>query len=244
MPTTPFTLELLQAVSDWQRGGDPKQNARRGQRLKTLCADLPDEYRSSPSACFRQIALTKPSVWDLIAEDFLPEKVSSWTFDAEVAKSFKRGVPPPGDWQGVILSIKAPPNGVIVNLWQLYRNPQFLDALDRHKASIDGYAEGAGRYRDSQYEIVLEVESVTQADIYSLGGYSSRFDDLLLQAALTIYERPPTPAEAAHLEWKCEQLRDTAGPRWLARDATERVLRRTKPAAAHLRQVKALQSKS
>lgn len=36
-----FSLELLQAVSDWQRGGDAKQNIRRGQTLKDACASLP-----------------------------------------------------------------------------------------------------------------------------------------------------------------------------------------------------------
>lgn len=243
MPTTPFTPALLQAVSDWQRGGDSNQVVKRGQKLKELCANLPDEYRFAPSACFRQLSLQKASVWDLIAEDFLPEKVSAWTLDPDIAKAFKGGVPP-RDWQGVVLSIKAPPNGVIVNLWKLYQSQEFLDALDRHKQSITGFSEGAGRYRGTQCEIVLQVDAVSQDDIYSLGGYSSSFDDLVREAAETIYGRPPTSAEAAELEWKSEQLRDTSGPRWLGYDATKRVLQRSKPAAAALLRAKSQQRKS
>jgi hypothetical protein len=237
MSTTPFTPVLLQAISDWQRGGDSKQIKKRGEKLKALCAGLPDEYRSAPSACFRQLALQKASVWDLIAEDFLPERVSSWTLDPDVAKAFKGGVPPDG-WQGVVLSIKAPPNGVIVNLWKLYQTQEFLDALDHYKHSISGFSEGAGRYHGTQCEIVLEVDAVTQDDIYSLGGYSSGFDDLVSQAAEIIYGTAPTPAALVDLEWKSEHLRTTAGPRWLGYDATRRVLQRTKSAAAVLRGVK------
>ncbi len=237
MSTTPFTPVLLQAISDWQRGGDSKQIKRRGEKLKALCADLPDEYRSAPSACFRQLALQKASVWDLIADDFLTERISAWTLDSDVAKAFKRGVPPDG-WQGVVLSIKAPPNGVIVNLWKLYKTREFLDALDHHKHAISGFSEGAGRYHGTQCEIVLDVDSITQDDIYSLGGYSSRFDDLMRQAAEIIYGTAPTPAELSELEWKAEHLRTTAGPRWLHYDATKLVLQRTKPAAAVLRGVK------
>ena len=53
--------------------------------------------------CFRQIALDKGSVWDLLAENKLDEKISSWTTDLQIAKTFKGGVPPQGQgWQGLI----------------------------------------------------------------------------------------------------------------------------------------------
>ena len=65
----------------------------------------------------------------------------------------------------------------------------------------DNYSD-AGGYRGTQCEIVLEVDAVSQDDIYSLGGYSSGFDDLVRQAAEIIYGTEPTPAEVAELEWK------------------------------------------
>lgn len=59
-------LPLLQATSDWQRGGDAKQNLRRDQALKSACASLPEQDRTSPLASFRQVGLEKGSAWDLI----------------------------------------------------------------------------------------------------------------------------------------------------------------------------------
>lgn len=111
-------LRLLQAVSDWQRGGDAQQNRRRGLVLKEACASLPESHRISPLARFGQVGLEKGSDWDLIGEDYLAEKVSSWTFDIEVAKAFKSGVPPNlQGYQGVIFCINPPLSSrVIVNL--------------------------------------------------------------------------------------------------------------------------------
>lgn len=174
-------LQLLQAVNDWQRGGDAKQNLRRGQALKAACAPLPEQFRTSSLACFRQVGLEKGSVWDLIGENRLSEKVSSWTYDIEVAKAFKSGVPPDGQgYQGVIFCISPPPTSrVIVNLRELYRTPEFCAAMNRNKSTIVAFSDGAGRYWDSQNEVVLEIDEVSQEDIYSLGGHSSQFEQLV-----------------------------------------------------------------
>jgi len=93
-PTSPFSIEFLQAVNDWQRGGDAKQNRKRGESLRSQCRSLPETFRESPLVCHRQIALPKSGVWDLIGAGKLTEKVSSRTLDLEVAKGFKGGVPP------------------------------------------------------------------------------------------------------------------------------------------------------
>lgn len=240
---TPFNLSLLQAVSDWQRGGDAKQNLRRGQVLKDACSYLPDRYRTGALVCFRQIALKKGGVWDLIGEDRLPEKVSSWTFDIEVAKQFKNGVPPEGQgYQGVILCI-APPfqSPVIVNLRELYKDQAFCDAMERNKSAITGFSDGAGRYWGSQSEVVLEIDAVSQDDIYSVGGHSSPFEQLVDMAAEVIYGPEATPAERAALLLEAEQIRFHAGPSWLTPDATKRVLARTKPKAEALVGIKRTQ---
>lgn len=233
-------LQLLQAVSDWQRGGDPKQNLRRGKALKAACASLPEQYRTSPLASFRQVGLEKGSVWDLIGENSLSEKVSSWTFDIEVAKAFKSGVPPDGQgYQGVIFCINPPPSSrVIVNLRELYKNPEFCTAMDENKSTIVRFSEGAGRYWDSQSEVVLEIDAVSQEDIYSLGGHSSPFEQLVALAAELTYGRQPTPKEVKELLLRAEHIREQAGPMWLTPEATKRVLARTKPKAEALAEAK------
>lgn len=225
-----FSIELLQAVSDWQRGGSAKQNKRRGERLKELSKDLPQNFKACGLCCFRQIALPQGGVWKLIGENLLPEKISSWTTDLAMSKLFKGGVPPEGQgYQGVILCLRPPPDSVIVNLGALYADPEFREALVRNMARIEGYHDGAGRYGNEQSEVVLEVSSVTQEEVYSLGGHSSAFELLVAQAAAGPYGRPATDEELDRFMLKAESMRSQAGPKWLSFEATQRVLQRIKP---------------
>jgi hypothetical protein len=94
LSTNPFTLPVLQAINDWQRGGDEKQARKRGAKLKAACICLPAEYRECHLVCFRQKALVTGEVWDLLGEGRLAERISSWSTDLSVAKNFKGGVPP------------------------------------------------------------------------------------------------------------------------------------------------------
>lgn len=243
--SNPFTLELLQAVSDWQRGGDAKQNKKRGQKLKEMCASLPEKYRTCSLCCFRQVALPKGGIWKIIGENCLPEKISSWTPDINVAKAFKGGVPPEEQkYQGVILHIYPPPESVIVNLCKLYKDPDFTAAMEKNKAAIVGYENGSWRYANEQSEVVLEIASVTQQDIYSMGGHSSRFEKLVDEAAKQAYGPNATPDQHAKLLFKAERARSEAGPRWLSPDATKCVLARTKPKAETLAKIKRNQTTS
>jgi hypothetical protein len=240
-----FDLPLIQAISDWQRGGDLKKNLRRGQALKEACASLPEEFRTCPLVCYRQLALPKGGVWELIGEDRLPEKISSWTVDIEIAKAFKGGVPPEGQgFQGTILYLHPPPDSVIVNLWKLYREPEFRDALTRCQASVTGYQDGAGRYGNSQNEVVLEIGSVTQEDIYSLGGHSSPLEALVNAAADLVYRRPSTDAERQALLLNAKAAGVKTGPAWLNMDATRRVLAKTNPHVPRLAAIKQQQDHS
>ncbi|WP_422650095.1 hypothetical protein OJJOAM_004726 [Cupriavidus sp. H18C1] len=145
MAANKFKLSLLQAVSDWQRSSTEKRAA----ALKEQCASLPPKFRTSVKRCYRQVGLTKGFVWDLIADDCLREKVSSWTLSYPVAMTFKNGVPPQGSgYQGVIVAIERPASAqIIVNISRLYKDRDFLAAMEANKASISGYAEGAGRYK-------------------------------------------------------------------------------------------------
>lgn len=230
-----FSLSLLQAISDWQRSSTKK----RAQTLKAECEALPAEFRTCLLVCYRQIALPKGGVWNLIGEDRLAEKISSWTLDIELAKAFKGGVPPAGQgFQGTILYLYPPPGRVIVNLSMLFRDASFLDAMESNKSNITGYQEGAGRYRNSQNEVVLEIDAVTPEDIYSLGGHSSPLEELVAQAAELVYRRPATAAEREQLFLDAAVDGVSVGPSWLKMDATRRVLARTKPRAEELREIK------
>jgi len=235
-----FDLRLLQTISDWQRSSTTS----RAQALKEACASLPNEYRTCQLVCYRQIALPKGGIWALIGENRLPEKVSSWTNAIEAAKAFKGGVPPDGQgYQGTILYLYPPPESVIVNLSKLYQNPAFTDAMDQNRAAIAGHADGAGRWENSQSEVVLEIDAVTPEDIYSLGGYSSPLDELVAEAANLVYRRPSTSQEREGLLLQAQQAGISAGPKWLNMDATRRVLAKTKPHAEQLGEIKRQQEK-
>lgn len=238
-----FSLSLLQAISDWQIGGAPDVALRRGEALERECANLPIEFKSVPSACFRRMVLRKGSIWSLLGEQALSEKISSWTFDLAVAKIFKEGVPPPGQGlQGIIFERSSRQDEIIVNLWALFRDADFQAAIEKHTNSIKRFKKGMGRYSDTQCEIVLKVETLAQEHIYSLGGHSSSADEILRQAAEKIYGEYATPAQKEFLRWAMEVGPDVTGPRWLTYEATRTVLSRVEPQIPPLRARKADQA--
>ena len=234
-----FTRELLQAVSDWQRGGDDRQKMRRGERLKALAENLDQHFRQCGLVTYRQVALDKAGVWKLVAERTLREAVSAWTLSAAVAKTFKGGVPPEG-WQGAIFAITPQPQNVIINLNSLYACPEFQEALEREKGVITGFADGAGRYRNTQAEVILNLYSLDCADIHALGGYSSDRDTLIRM----MFNCEPTPELIAWFEHNRQAAGATLGPMWLEGDPLQRVLKRMEPHVARLKTIKASQDEA
>jgi hypothetical protein len=88
-----FTLELLQAISDWQQGGNGREKHYRGRALKARAAGLDQRFRQTGLVCFRKVSLKKRPLWQLLADNKLPETISAWTATTDVAKTFKHGVP-------------------------------------------------------------------------------------------------------------------------------------------------------
>ena len=168
-------LAFVQAVNDWQVGGDA---LRKGARLKkALPADLPTRFRSCIVPCYQQEAHPRDRMLSLIACKSLPERIAGWTVDLGVARAFKSGVPPQG-LQGVIFEIVPRTEAVVLNLHELYRDREFSDAAERYKSEIQGWHDGIGRYGDQQSEVILELESVSTAEIVSYGGYVGTLDQL------------------------------------------------------------------
>lgn len=231
-----FELALLQAVSDWQRGGDSEQKRRRGEALKVAAASLDRKFRVCSLVIYRQISLQKGGVWELLADRDLSETRSGWTLSSEIAKKFKGGVPPEG-WQGVILAIAPSPERVVVNLDALYREQAFVDAMEKYGSQIVGFSAGAGRYWGAQCEVVVDVDSVAPSDIYAMGGYSSDRDTLIR----LMFGREPTPELIAWFDRYQEKAGVDLGPVWLEGDPWLRVLARMQPRIEELRAIKAAQ---
>ncbi|MDO8333298.1 MAG: hypothetical protein Q7T35_01340 [Nitrosomonas sp.] len=173
-----FSLELLQAISDWQRGGNASQKARRGIALKEAAKDLPETFKKISSNCYRQIAMDNSSVWNIGTKYQLSETISSWTTSLEVAKQFKGGVPPKG-YQGVIFKISPIDElEVIVNLQELFECNEFKDAIEEHKDKICGFHSGIGKYGNSQLEAVISTEYLKLETLFAWGGYTSPESEL------------------------------------------------------------------
>ncbi len=225
-----FTLEIVQAVSDWQRGGDHNAKVKRGVALKRACARLPSSFRTWGGPCYRREAHEKDRVWQLLADNHLPETIAAWTTDLDIAKTFKGGVPA-AELRGVIFKLHPPAASVIVNLSALNADAEFHDACQRHQSQVSYYGGGIGRYGDSQKEVVLEIASLDRASIHAYGGYSSSREDL----AELYFGRVPSDDDLAAFDRLCLQANAGAGPWWLSETGTQAVLKRMEPDMARLR---------
>ena len=227
-----FSRDCVQAVNDWQRGGDHRQKIRRGEKLRQELLALPEAFRTCTQQCFRQEAHPKGRVWQLLADECLPETIAAWTTDLAVAKHFKGGVPP-HDLQGVIFALVPPAGSVVANLAALYADTDFLTAVEEFKSDILGFADGIDKYGSSQHEVVLELGSLTTAEICSYGGYSSSRDRLRIDG------RVPTQDELAEFDALCAEAGVALGPWWLTEAGTCKVLARMNPHIVRLREKKA-----
>ena len=227
-----FPIELLQAVNDWQRGSSSEaQRTKRALALQRAAKVLPSKFRKCGLTCFRQIALKKGHLWNLLAKEDLAERISSWTPAIEVAKAFKGGVPPE-EWRGVILMIAPKPKQVVLNLSTLYQTPEFRRAIEDHKANIKGFHDGIGKYGASQSEVILEVSSVGPDQIWTMGGYSS---DRSVVSRLLLGHEP----NAAEQRWIDQNITQSGvvpgGPWWLSNEGWQNVYARVKPKIEELK---------
>jgi hypothetical protein len=236
---TIFTWDLLQAVNDWQRGGDHKQKVRRGNTLKQRAVTLPERFRAADTNCFRHEAHEKDRIWQLLADKSLPETIAGWTTDLAVAKSFKGGVPPPG-LQGVIFAVRPPSGSVVLNLAELYADNDFPDAIERHQHHIDGFGDGIGRHGASQSEVVLELHNLSAATILLYGGHSNIRSDI----AWALFQREPTEEDLATVDQMLSQAGANPGAWWLSDAGTQNVLARMEPHIERLKDRKARQRRT
>lgn len=231
-----FTLEFVQAVNDYQCGGDSQKKA---EKLIPFCAGLPPKFKSCTDICYRQEAHDQRRVWNLIAERNLPMGYSSWTTDLAFAKVFKGGVTPNG--QGVILTLTPPAGSVILNLAELYRDQDFLDYLNDHKGEIRRYGDGIGRYLGQQSEVILDLPTGTVGSIHCLGGFIGDVAAIAREAL----QRDPTTAE---LEDLSQRLRDAGiapgSDWWLSYEGSLNVWRWIQPHLPRLIERKKLQDQA
>lgn len=226
-----YPAPFLHAIDRWQKGGDGAANRKRGERLKkeALKLNVPG-LRACGETVYRRLALPQKYIWDFITTGALPEKISSWTVEPDVAKGLKGGVPPEFQagkrWFGVILARKPTPEEIVLNLDSLWVDLNYQRSL--REAKPEQYSEGIRRYENSQREIILEVERVSLKDIVSWGGRSSPAEEL---AKLALGARA-TKEQLVEFGNALEENGIAVGARWTsasgARNVTLRVLENAK----------------
>ena len=223
-----FDLPFLQAVNDWQKGGDAEK---KGKRLVERCASLPVRYRSCSSLCYRQEAHETDRLWQLLIERRLPQHICAWTTDLNVAKTLKGGVPPAG-LQGAIFSVMPPHGSVVLNLVELYSDSAFQRAIESCRNEIVGFHDGIGRYSGDQAEVILDLPQSTQCQILCLGGFSGTVEGL----AKEDLKREPSKDEIVAFAEKLSAANIMAGDQWWLSPAGSRnVMRRIQPNLDELR---------
>ncbi|PBI79762.1 hypothetical protein A9993_08420 [Rahnella victoriana] len=229
-----FTLEVMQAINDWQRGGNHAQKIKRGDKLKESVISLEDKYRTCDQLCYRQEAHEADRLWSLLADNCLPETIAAWTIDDSIAKDFKGGVAP-DHLRAIIFAHTPSACEVIINLNTVYASSEFEQAKEKYKTQIDSYHSGIGKYSDSQKEVVLELTSLDTSSIHCLGGFSGSVGSL----ALLFFGYQPNSEEIKNFEEliKTIDVNDHM-PWWLSSQGTESVLKRMAPKIIELKNKK------
>jgi len=169
-----YTLKLLQAINDWQATGIGANKTQIAERIIEHSKPLPIKFKTLNSKSYRKVALTGINSVLLGANMKLPETYSSWTFDKSVAQSFNGGVPPVG-YQGVIFEIEnnSIDFSVVINLFELFKDIEFLNACESQKNQITSYKTGIGFFKNSELEVILKVDNLKTSQIWAYGGYSA-----------------------------------------------------------------------
>jgi len=195
-------------------------------------------YRQVTGRCFRQMSLDSGNLWRLATETELPEAISSWSTSFEVVKWFKGGVPPAGDWQGLIWTVLPAPDQVVINLEALFADSEFYAACEAEAPRIAHFHSGMGKYKGAQREVVLEIQRLPVAAVAAMGGYSS---DRERMARMLFLDSGPRALAA--LDELMARAGRQLGPKWVTDEGKDRTLalmldwaaelRRTHPAPPH-----------
>lgn len=217
-----YTIELLQAINDWQSTGMGSNKTQIAERLIKYSKKIPSKFKRIRSKCYRQLALSGENSVKLGLNMELPETYSSWTFDKSVAKSFNGGIPPVGK-QGVIFEVdeNTPDCEVIINLNELFKDNDFIDACNLHKNNIISYKSGIGYFMNKEAEVVLKIKKITTEQIWAYGGYSSSKEQL----AKMFFNREPTNQDLVFFDELVKNNEVNIGGNWVTHLGKDRIVR-------------------
>jgi len=217
-----YTLELLQAINDWQATGIGINKTQIAERIIEHSTELPLEFKKLNAKCYRQIALSGMNSLLLGANMQLPETYSSWTYDKLVSQNFNGGVPPIG-YLGVIFVVdnRVPEFEVVINLFELFKDADFLAACEKHKNEISSYKTGIGYFMNKEAEVILKIERLTTDQVWAYGGYSSSREEL----AKMYFKHTPNQNELKYFDKLVKQGSIIIGGNWVTGKEKDRIVK-------------------
>lgn len=223
-----FTKELIQSVSDWQRG-EGSSKADLAQALKLEALKLPPEFRSTTGKCYRRIDVDPEHLMMIGTQLKLPETISSWTKSYQVACNHKDG-PPRAGYQALIFEIEST-GDVILDLDKLFSDKSFRRKIHEIQGQIKGYREGIKLYANIEKEVVIERAEVSFDSLHACGGYSKDKS----QYAKMLYGPNPTEAQLKQFDQALVKGKLKTGPQWLNdREVVDRLSKKLRDNAAKL----------
>lgn len=216
-----FTLKLLQAINDWQNEGIGINKSIIAERIKANAENLHKKFSTLNAKCYRRVDLVGKYTLEIGLNMKLPETTSSWTFQKSVAQNFMGGVPQVG-YQGVIFELNPSDDNfeVIINLDELYNDPEFVNACEENKDKITNYNEGIGRYGNCENEIILEVKQLHLNQLWAYGGFSAPRAVL----ARMYFGHDANPSELAMFDALVKQANITIGGNWVTGTEKDRLV--------------------
>ncbi|MCX5510436.1 hypothetical protein [Pseudomonas sp. BJa3] len=208
-----FSLDLVTAVNRWMLS----PSADVASLVDKAAANLPVEFRMREAPVFRRVALGKSSIWQLLGEQSLSEKISSWTLDSALAKAFDGGVPPVG-WQGVIFKILPDRGRTVLNIYRLFSSGEFRAAVQKHRAQVPNIEYGIDEFSNSESEVIVELDYLRPEDVWSYGGYSASEAEIIEMAAAEMLGRAPTEDERNYLSTCLKASGAKLGAKWITEE--------------------------
>jgi hypothetical protein len=216
-----FSDGLMIALANWQKGWRENQEERErlSRVLLKAVQNLDTKFKRVTTACYRKRFLHHGELVDIVLKDEKHEGVVSWTIDQEFAERFK-GRQKSDAVSGAIFEHTPSDNEVVVNICELWKDAEFIEAANNFKVRSPAEAKPLFHFKDTQGEVVL-TSPLKASEIIALTGASSPFDDLCDQVGIP-------DAQRDDLFTKLVQSGQTPGElRYTSRESAQRIIDNT-----------------
>lgn len=178
-----FTLELLQAINNWQKGALGIGKDTLAENVKKHSVKLPLKFKTLEGVCYRKIHLKGDNILKIGIDFKIPETYSSWTFESSIAEKFNIVIPTKKSGRiGFIFEwnpTQFPNFEVIINLNEVFQSIEFQKACNDFESSIYDFHLGIGKYKNAQQEIILKISELKIEQIWAYGSYKTSTDEFV-----------------------------------------------------------------